>query len=119
MIELSKSQKRIFRELIELGLQRECKSFTDKIAGFVNSSKWQNENSHELYVELYKKIAFFDKHLAKRYDDLSSSRYFFTVFGLFHDKILTMEDIARYDIETQNELLQMKELYDTVVLRRK
>jgi hypothetical protein len=119
MIELSKSQKKIFRELIELGLQRECKSFTDKIAIFVNSSKWQSGDSHELYLDLYKKVAYFDKYLAKRYNDLSSSRYFFTVFELFHDKVLTEEDITRYDVEVQNELLQMKELYDTVILRRK
>jgi hypothetical protein len=116
MIELSKKQKKIFRQLIDLAIQRECKSFTDKIAKFLNSSKGQSEDSHELYIALYKKVASFDKHLGKRYDDLSSSSYFFAVFGLFHDKILTMEDIACYDIEDQDELLKLKELYDTVVL---
>ena len=36
-MKLSKSQKKIARELIQLGLHRECKSFTNEIARFTNS----------------------------------------------------------------------------------
>jgi len=36
------------------------------------------------------------------------------VFGLFQDKVLTTEDIARFDIEVQNELLGMKNIFDNV-----
>jgi len=113
MIELSKTQKKIARELIQLGLQRECKSFTDKITKFTNSQEWKTGDPHEVYLKLYKKVTSFDKHIAKRYNDVTGSRYFMTVFGLFQDKVLTTEDIVRFDIEVQNELLRMKKVYDS------
>ncbi|GHU98757.1 hypothetical protein FACS1894159_01730 [Bacteroidia bacterium] len=112
MIELSKSQKKIARELIQLGLQHECKSFTDTIAEFVNSSEWETGDPHELYLKLYKKVTSFDKQIARRYDALSGSHYFITIFELFHDGILTTEDITRFDVEVQNELRKIKERHN-------
>jgi len=112
MIELTKTQKKVARELIDLGLQRECKSFTDKITKFTNSAEWKTGDSHELYIKLYKKVTSFDEHIAKRYDGLTGSHYFMAVFGLFQDEVLTPEDIARFDMEVQNELLGLKNIFD-------
>jgi hypothetical protein len=112
MIELQKNQKKIAYELIQLGLQRECKSFTDEITKFTNSSEWKTGDSHKLYLELYKKVTSFDKHLAKRYDNVTGSHYFMTAWGLFYDEVLTTEDIARFDSEVQNELLRLKRAYE-------
>jgi hypothetical protein len=113
MIELSKSQKKIARELINLGLHRECQAFIEKVAKFTNSSEWKTGDPHELYLKLYKKVTSFDKQIARRYDNLTGSRYFITVFGLFQDGVLTTEDITRFDVEVQNDLLRMKNIYDT------
>ena len=112
MIELSKSQKKVARELIQLGLHRECKSFTDKITKFTNGSEWKTGDPHELYLKLYKKVTSFDKHIAKRYNDITGSHYLMAVFGLFQDEVLTPEDIARFDKEVQNELLGLKNIFD-------
>jgi hypothetical protein len=112
MIELPKSQKKIARQLIELGLQRECKSFTKKIANLINSPEWETENPLELYLKLYKKVVSFDKHIGRRYDDLTGSRYFVAVLGLFRDGVLTTEDIARFDIDVQNRLLAISASFD-------
>jgi hypothetical protein len=108
MIELPKNQKKVARELINIGLQRECKSFTDKVTKFTNSLEWKTGDPHELYLKLYRKVASFDKHIGQRYNDLSGSRYFITVLGLLHDKVLTEEDISRFDVEVQNKLLQIE-----------
>ena len=112
MIELTKSQKKIARELIDLGLQRECKAFTEKISRFTSSPEWKTGNSHENYLKLYKKVTSFDKQIARRYDNLTGSHYFMTVWGLFYDEVLTIEDISRFDIEVQNELLRLKSAYE-------
>ena len=109
MIELTKSQKKIFRELIALGLQRECQSFKDKIEQFTGSSEWETGNPQELYHKLYNIVITFDKHIAIRYNGLSSSRYFNTVLDLFYNDILIPEDIARFDIDLQNKLVSIKE----------
>ena len=112
MIELSKTQKKIARQLIDIGLQRECKLFTAKIEKFTNSQEWKTGDPHQLYLKLYGKVTSFDKHIAKRYNDLTGSRYFMTVFGLFYDDVLSNDDIARFDTEVLNKLLGMKHLYN-------
>ena len=111
MIELSKSQKKIARELIDLGLQRECKALTDKIKKFTNSSEWETGNPHENYLKLYKKVSSFNKRLAERYDNLGGSHYFMTVWGLYYDGVLTTDDISRFDSKVQNELLKLKSTF--------
>jgi len=112
MLALTKTQKKVARELIDLGLQRECKSFTDKITKFTNSPEWKTGDSHEIYLKLYKEVTSFNKHIAKRYNELTGSHYLVAVFGLFYDEVLKPEDIARFDIEVQNELLRMKSIFD-------
>ena len=112
MIELSKDQKKIARELIQLGLQRECKLFTTKIEKFTDSKEWKTGDPHDLYIKLYKKVTSFDKLIARRYDNVTGSHYFNKVFELFYDGILTNDDIARFDIEVQNELFKIKNLYE-------
>jgi len=79
-----------------------------EITKFTNSSEWNTGDPHELYIKLYKKVISFDKHIARRYNDLTGSRYLMTVFSLFQDGVLTTEDIAHFDVEAQNEMLRMK-----------
>ena len=104
MIELSKTQKKIARELIQNGLLRECKSFTEEIAKFTNSLEWETENPHDLYLKLYKKVDFFDEHIAKRYNNLTGSHYLFKIIELLQDEVLTVDDAARFDTEVQDEV---------------
>jgi hypothetical protein len=104
MVELTKNQKKIARELIDLGLQRECQSFKNKIDKFINSAEWKEGDPKELYHKLYEKVTAFDKHIGKRYDYLTGSHYFNAVLSLVFDKILTQEDVALFDLEVQNEI---------------
>jgi hypothetical protein len=112
MIELTKSQKKIARELIDLALQRECKAFTEKIKKFTNSTEWESGNPHGNYLKLYKKVTSFDKHIAKRHNNVTGSHYFMIVWGLFYDEVLTIEDISRFDSEVQTELLRLKSTFE-------
>ena len=111
-MELSKKQKKIARELIQLGHYRECKSFTDEIAQFTNSLEWATSDPQDICHKLYKKITSFDKHLLKRYGNMGSSHYFSIVYVLFYDGILTTEDISRFDVEVQDKLLELKKSFE-------
>jgi hypothetical protein len=113
MIELTKSQKKIARELITLGLQRECQSFKNEIEQFTGSSEWKTGIPQELYHKLYDIVTTFDKHIARRYNGLSGSHYFDTVLALFYNEILMPEDIARFEIEVQNKLVSIKDSWIT------
>ena len=109
-MELTKSQKKIARELISTGLRRECKTFLKKIETFMHNSRYQTDNPHEVYLKLYKKVESFDKHIALRYNGLGGSRYYMTVLTLFYDKILTLEDIP--DEELRNQLIMSVKALD-------
>jgi len=118
-MELTKSQKKITRELIQLGLQRQCRSFMKKTAKFVNDTKKIKENPHEHYLDLFKMIMTFNKYIASRYDYLTGSYYYDTVFYLFRDGVLTEKDIKRFDVEIQKELLADKAYWVSIYKERK
>jgi len=112
VMELTKSQKKIARELISTGLQRECKTFLEKIETFMQNPRYKADNPHEVYLKLYKKVAAFDKHIARRYNGMIGSRYYITVLSLFVDKVLSLEDIAAFDEETQNGLIKLAKTFE-------
>ena len=60
MIELTKSEKRKCRELIQLGLNRECAKFVEQIR---NLSQTTSEDPQAQYIAIYRKTRTFDKHV--------------------------------------------------------
>ena len=114
MIELTKSQKKTARKLINLGLQRECAKFMQSTKDFMNKNA-SAEDAHDAYLKLYDKVYQFDKHIARRYDGMSGGRYYITVCYLYYDGVLTDEDIREFDDELYNSL---KELFQILVLFR-
>ncbi|MCL2284639.1 MAG: hypothetical protein FWC26_15095 [Fibromonadales bacterium] len=101
----SKSLNKIARDLIRIGLKRECKSFANKIARFINAKR-KTKDPHEFYLDLYEKVISFNKHIASRYDYVSNSLLDITLWGLFNHGILTTKDIVNYDIKVQKSLLK-------------
>jgi len=98
MIELTKSQKKTARKLINLGLQRESAKFMQSTKDFMHKNA-SAEDAHDAYLKLYDKVYQFDKHIARRYDGMSGGRYYITVCYLYYDGVLTDEDIREFDDE--------------------
>ena len=110
MIELTKHQKKIARKLINLGLQRECAKFMQSTKDFMDKNT-SAEDAHDAYLNLYKRIDNFDKHIARRYDGMSGGRYYITVCYLYYDGVLRDEDIREFDDEIYNKLKEDKEFF--------
>ena len=92
-MELSKSEKKIVREIIEIGLQRE---FANGLAGadsIISEWKGQNKNNRESYHTLYQYILKFDKHIARRYDNLTGSSYLFVLAGQYAENVISESDL--------------------------
>lgn len=107
-VDLPKGQKKIARMLIDKALQRECDAFLKNVGNFMQSVSKNGKDSHENYLELYKKVTTFDRHLAWRYDRLGGSKYFITVVGLYCDHVLSDEDINLFDEERQADIRKYK-----------
>ena len=101
MNELTKSEKRKCRELIQLGLNRECAKFVEQIR---NLSQTTSEDPHAQYIAIYRKTRTFDKHVAWRYDDMRGSKYLPTVASLLADKVIREDEIVGFSDENREHI---------------
>jgi len=92
-MELTKSEKKIVRELIEIGLQREFTNGLSKADSILEDWKNQIKDNRESYHLLYKQITQFNKHIARRYDAMTGSRYFYVLAAQFTDNIIMENDL--------------------------
>lgn len=111
MIELSKSQKKIAREVIHEGLNIECKTFLDKTDKWMKAPYQPEENPHNRYLKLFKEVKTFDEQITFRYDRLSSSKYLITVACLIYEKTLPEETVMRFSEEVQREISKLINIY--------
>jgi len=109
-IELSKSQRKIARELIREALQIECARFIEETEVRIAERKREGKSPHEIYLELYEKTRSFDKHIAFRYGNVSGSKYVIILLGIFYDKVLTEEDLNRFDEDVREQFLNRLKL---------
>ena len=110
MIELTKSQKKTARKLINLGLRRRVRQVHAIYQRFHEQER-SAEDAHDAYLKLYDKVYQFDKHIARRYDGMLGGRYYITVCYLYYDGVLTDEDIREFDDELYNCLKEAKKSF--------
>ena len=122
-ISLTKADKRKCRELIHVGLERECEKYVREMQKLVNTpiplaelnEPYREENGfsvegpwHKRYIALYKKTASFDKHIAQRYDGMTGGHYLDGVLSLYCEGIISDDEIAPLSDEPRNFLLIYK-----------
>lgn len=125
-VNLTKADKRRCRELIHIGLERECEKFTKDILKLASkpiplaelNEPYREENGwsvegpwHKRYIALYKLTAKFDKHVARRYDGMSGGHYVEGVLGLYLDGIITDEEIAPLSDDVRDFLIGYKNTF--------
>ncbi|MBK9334960.1 MAG: hypothetical protein IPM96_21805 [Ignavibacteria bacterium] len=107
MSTLSKSEKRIARELISKGLQVEFeKALNDAYTVLQN---WKNKemNNSDAYYLLFKTVKDNDKHIAFRYHGIGGSDYIDMIFMLLLDGIVSEDDLKEFREEVRNEIMMM------------
>jgi hypothetical protein len=106
-MELSKKDKKVAREVIETGLQREFENGLRKTEEILLNWRKGVSNNRESYQAVYKHIKSFDKHIAQRYDDITGSWYLLTITGQLLDDIIHEEDLVDFSEEVQLYLKQV------------
>ena len=76
-MELSKKDKKVAREVIEKGLQIEFANGLKKAEKVIENWKKNPGQNREAYHLLFSAIYDFDKHIARRYDRMTGSKYFY------------------------------------------
>ena len=95
--ELPKSQKKIARQIIEMGLQREYQNGIEKVDAVIEKWKSGKLDNRDAYVSIYKKLTSHDKHLARRYDNMSGSEYLMINSEQVADGVLSFDELGELD----------------------
>ncbi len=109
-MELSKTDKKIARQIIEKGLQNEfAKSLSDADT-ILDLWKCKSINNRDAYQKLYKHIADFDKHIAGLYDRMTGSNYIFIIAAQLNNAVISEEDIIELSENTQQSIKLIADL---------
>jgi hypothetical protein len=95
--ELPKSQKKIAREIIEKGLQREYQNGIIKVDAIIEKWKSGKLDNRDAYLSMYEKLISHDKHLTRRYDNMSGSKYLIIISGQVADGIISPDELCELD----------------------
>jgi len=109
-LDLTKSQKKIARQVIEIGLVREFESGIGKIDRIIQQWKGEKLETKETYYQIYNSLKKFDKHIARRYDGMTGSGYLFIMAGQLADKAITIDDLNVFDPDVRNRIISISRI---------
>lgn len=103
---LTKPQKKAAREIIDKGLQRDYQKGLERIENILGKWRSGKMDNQEAYLAMYKAVNNQDKYLARRYDNITGSRYLLTIYGLFVDKVISEEELNPLGEEVKKEIVE-------------
>ncbi|MFO7999639.1 MAG: hypothetical protein R6U46_00235 [Marinilabilia sp.] len=103
---LTKPQKKAAREIIDKGLQRDYQKGLEKVENILGKWRSGKMDNQEAYLAMYKAISKHDKYLARRYDNITGSRYLLTIYGLYVDKVISEEELDPLGEEVKKEIVE-------------
>ena len=78
-LELTKSQKKIARQVIEKGLQKEYIDGIIKLDNIISKWKINVLTNRDAWFELCKELTKHDDHIANRYNNMGGSKYLYVI----------------------------------------
>jgi hypothetical protein len=112
-MELSKADKKAAREIIEKGLQQEFANGLDMSYQILADWKAGNKSNRDAYQELYGHIRDYDKHIARRYDNMKGSTYLFIIAGQIIDKEVEEAELQKLSPDARdfvNRILSLNKI---------
>ncbi len=102
-MELPKKDKKVAREIIEKGLQKEFSKGLYDFDSILHNWKNGSKDNRTTYQSIYKAVKEFDKHIARRYDGITGSGYFYVIAEQLIDGIISETDLKDFTAETQQK----------------
>lgn len=111
-MELSKSDKRIARTIIQKGLMNEFAKGLNKADKILNDWKQGKGDARESYHALFKHISGFDKEIGRRYDGMSNFDLVFVVVAQLNEGLIEKQDLEAFSAEGQTFIQGILSLRD-------
>ena len=100
----TKSQKKIARTIIEKGLQKEFADGIIKLENTILKWKAKSLSDRETWYELYEKLTKHDKHIARRYDSISGSRYLDIIARQLAERAIKVDDLEDFNEDVRERI---------------
>ncbi len=108
--ELSKTDRKIVRELIDKGIAEEFKRGMENLDSLL--AKWRDEagNHQEHYANLFGEIRDFNKYIARKYDDLRGSGIVDTFENQLASNVVELSELDALSETAREEFLRVVKL---------
>ena len=103
--ELSKSQKKIARRVMDKGLDNDYQNGLTEASDIIGEWKSGILNNKEGYMKLYESITNTDDILADRYNGKGGSRWVEVMADQFANRVITEEDIFEIDEKVKDIIM--------------
>jgi hypothetical protein len=108
-MELTKSDKKIARILMDKGIQKELEICNASILAILTDWKNKEKEGRETYGQVYETVLKNNKYIASNYDGITGAHYFDTVLNMYSKGLVTVEDINRFSETVRQRLKSIKE----------
>jgi ribosomal protein S20 len=104
--ELSKSQKKIARKVMDKGLDNHYRKALSDVKTIIN--EWESgkfETSKDAYMKLFRTVDRNDNNLARTYDNKGGSRWVEIMSIQFNQGVITVEDLGEFDDDVRSTIM--------------
>ncbi len=106
-IELSKSDKKAARNVIELGSAREIEQGLQEFDAILSHWNAGSETNDEAYWALSEAVKKHNKLIRGRYGDIRGSAYLLIIIGLMADEVIFENDLEEFSAETREYIVSV------------
>ncbi len=110
-LNFSKSDKKVVREVIEKGLQKEFAIGLIHIGEIVKEWEKSGSDNREAYLKLYQAVMDYDKHIGHRYDDMGGSKYLYVIAAQLADEVISPDDLDLLSEEARTRIVALSNFY--------
>ncbi|CAN1515885.1 hypothetical protein MCETHM1_00936 [Flavobacteriaceae bacterium] len=107
-MELSKSDKKTARILMDKGILKEIEICNTKILDILTDWKNNKKDARETYGQVYGTVKDNDKYIASNYDGISGAYYFDTVLNMYIKGLISEKDINPFSETVRERLNSLK-----------
>ena len=105
--DLSKSDKKAARNVIDLSLVRELEQGVKEFDALLSRWKSGSLKTDDTYWDLTEAIRKHNKLIRRRYGDIRCSTYLTIILGLMADEIIHENDLKEFSEETREYLISL------------
>jgi hypothetical protein len=105
IFELTKSQKKIARQIINKGLEKEFQTGLQMIRNTLDEWNDNKIPNGDAWRRIYKELTDYDKQISRRYDNKTGSEYIYIIAAQLGDGVIGMQDIEAFDEEIKGAIL--------------